>query len=136
MPQLRPNKIVLLLILSSKFCFERYKYAFETLGTDVKITLNCWYGQTGVVAYLRNKVLLRSATRMFLETYLQNYMGQTAGSTINYAVKLFLLPVEECRLLNTFLCSGSNCALSIESSSELKQFYFPNPVGTICICSY
>jgi hypothetical protein len=38
----------------------------------------------------------------------------------------FLLPVEECRLLNTFLYSGSNCALSIESSSELKQFYFPN----------
>jgi hypothetical protein len=70
----------------------------------LKLLLNCWMDKTGVVAYLR-KVLPQSANDECFWKYIYKTISQTAGSTINYAVKL-LLPVEECRLLNTFLCSG------------------------------
>jgi hypothetical protein len=109
-----------------------YKYAFETLGTDVKITFELLdTDKTGVVAYLREQSPASEAqmTNVSGNIFTKTISGQTAGSTINYAVK-FAFAGGGVSVTKYFsYVVGSNCALSIKSSSELKQFYFPNPVG-------
>jgi beta-glucanase (GH16 family) len=110
-----------------------YKYAFETMGTtDVKITFELLdTDKTGVVAYLWKQSPFSESqmTNVSGNIFTKTISGQTAGSTINYAVK-FAFAGGGVSVTKYFsYVVGSNCALSRESSSELKQFYFPNPVG-------
>ncbi|MGZ5193612.1 MAG: glycoside hydrolase family 16 protein, partial [Kaistella sp.] len=67
-----------------------YKYNFETLGTDVKITFELLDSdKTGVVAYLWQQSPFTEVQMINTggKTFTQTISNQTAGSTINYAVK-------------------------------------------------
>ncbi|MDI1317844.1 family 16 glycosylhydrolase [Flavobacterium sp.] len=106
-----------------------YNYAFETIGTDVKITFEMLdTGRVGVVAYLWKQT-------PFTETPMNNVSGniftktitgQTIGSTISYAVKFAYagglsvtkyIPYEV----------GNNCSLDTETFDKLSKFTFQNP---------
>jgi beta-glucanase (GH16 family) len=108
-----------------------YKYAFETLGTDVKVTFELLdTDKTGVVAYLRKQSSLSELqmTNISGNIFTKTISGQAMGSTVSYAVKFAFAGGLSVTKYFSYVV-GSNCALSRESSSELKQFYFPNPVG-------
>ncbi|MFT5963595.1 MAG: beta-glucanase (GH16 family) [Flavobacterium sp.] len=108
-----------------------YKYAFETLGTDVKVTFELLdTDKTGVVAYLRKQSPLSELqmTNISGNIFTKTISGQAMGSTVSYAVKFAFAGGLSVTKYFSYVV-GSNCALSRESSSELKQFYFPNPVG-------
>jgi hypothetical protein len=61
---------------------------------------------------------------MFLGNIFTKQLAETAGSTINYAVK-FAFAGGGVSVTKYFsYVVEHNCALSIKSSSELKQFYF------------
>jgi beta-glucanase (GH16 family) len=108
-----------------------YKYDFQTTGTDVKITFDLLdTDKSGVVAYLWKE-------EPFSESQMSNVSGnsftktltaQTIGSTISYAVK-FAYAGGGMSVTKYFsYVVGSSCSLGLETSSELKQFFYPNPV--------
>ena len=108
-----------------------YKYNFETIGTDVKITFELLdTNRVGVVAILWRQFPSFSETdmtRVSGNIFTQTITGQTPGSTINYACKF----AYENGLVVTKYISyvvGSSCNLEIEDNSELNQSYYPNPV--------
>ena len=107
-----------------------YKYAFETLGTDVKITFELLdTDKSGVVAYLWKQSPFSESpmTNVSGKIFTKTITGQTNGSTINYAVKFaFAGGLAVTKYISYVV--GSSCSLGIESLSELKQFYYPNPV--------
>ncbi|MGO4816800.1 family 16 glycosylhydrolase [Flavobacterium sp. W22_SRS_FP1] len=107
-----------------------YKYAFETIGTDVKITFELLdTDKIGVVAYLRKQTPFSETqmTNVSGKIFTQTITGQTTGSTINYAVKFAFEGGLSVTKYFSYLV-GNSCSLGVETSSELKQFYFPNPV--------
>ena len=106
-----------------------YKYAFETIGTDVKITFELLDNKTGVIAYLWKQ-------SPFEETQMTNVSGrifsktitnQTLGSTINYACKFAFEGGLSVTKYFSYVV-GSNCGLGIGDNSEMKQYCYPNPV--------
>lgn len=104
-----------------------YKYAFESMGTDVKITIELLDSKVGLVAFL-SPSFATQMTNVSGQIFTQTISGQTPGSTINYAVKFAYanggiavtkyIPYEV----------GSSCSLGVETLSELNQFHYPNPV--------
>jgi beta-glucanase (GH16 family) len=104
-----------------------YKYAFESMGTDVKITIELLDSKVGLVAFL-SPSFATQMTNVSGQIFTQTISGQAIGSTINYAVKFAYanggiavtkyIPYEV----------GSSCSLGVETAEELKQFYYPNPV--------
>lgn len=110
-----------------------YNYAFETIGTDVKITFELLdTGKVGVVAYLWKQTPFSEVqmTNVSGNTFTKTITGQTIGSTINYAVKFaFAGGLSVTKYISYVV--GSNCPLGIQTSSELKQLYFPNPVENV-----
>ena len=109
-----------------------YKYAFQTIGTDVKITFELLDDKTGVIAYLWKQtpfgetVMANVSGKIFTKTI----TGQTIGSTISYAVKFAYAGGMSVTKYFSYVV-GDSCVLGLETSSELKQFYFPNPVQNI-----
>lgn len=107
-----------------------YKYAFQTIGTDVKITFELLdKDKRGVVAYLWKQTPFTESQMSNLSgtIFTKTITGQTIGSTINYAVKF----AYEGGLSVTKYFSyvvGSNCTLGTQAPSEFIQMYYPNPV--------
>lgn len=107
-----------------------YNYAFETLGTDVKITFQMLdTDKVGVVAFLWKQ-------SPFTETQMTNVSGniftktitnQTIGSTITYAVKFAYANGFSVTTYYNYVV-GSNCALEVASIQDTVDFSFLNPV--------
>ena len=107
-----------------------YNYAFETLGTNVKIT----YGlldtdKVGVVAFLWRQSPF-GETQMINVTgniFTHTITGQTLGSTINYGVKFAYNGGMSVTNYYSYGV-GNNCALEVASIQEPVEFSFINPV--------
>jgi len=107
-----------------------YNYAFETLGTDVKITFEMLdTDKVGVVAFLWKQ-------SPFTETQMTNVSGniftktitnQTIGATITYAVKFAYANGFSVTTYYNYVV-GSNCALEVASIQDTVDFSFLNPV--------
>lgn len=106
-----------------------YNYAFETIGTDVKITFELLdTDKVGVVAYLWKQ-------SPFAETPMSNVSGnifthtitgQTIGATINYAVKFaYANGMSVTRYISYVV--GSNCTMSQNDFMGFSDFYLTNP---------
>ena len=110
-----------------------YNYAFQTIGTDVKITFDLLdTDRVGVVAYLwkQSPFSETQMTNVSGNSFTKTITGQTIGSTINYAVKFAYAGGLSVTKYISYVV-GSNCSLGVVTSSELKQSYFPNPVEDI-----
>lgn len=106
-----------------------YNYAFETLGTDVKITFSLLdTDKVGVVAYLwkQNPFSETQMTNVSGTTFTKTITGQTIGSTINYGVKFAYAGGFSVTKYVSYLV-GSNCALQLSTQSKLDQFSYNNP---------
>lgn len=107
-----------------------YNYAFETLGTNVKITFELLdQDKGGVVAYLWKQTPFSESQMTLVSgtTFTKTITGQTLGQTINYAVKFaYSGGLSVTKYLSYVV--GSSCSLGVENLSELKQFCYPNPV--------
>ncbi|MBF2708034.1 family 16 glycosylhydrolase [Flavobacterium soyangense] len=111
-----------------------YNYAFETIGNDVKITFELLDNKVGLVAFLRNQSSPSTETQMSNvsgQVFTKTITGQTIGSTINYACKFAYAGGGLSVTKYISYVVGSSCSLRVETSSELKQFYYPNPVENI-----
>lgn len=110
-----------------------YNYAFETIGTDVKITFEMLdTDKSGVIAYLWNQSPFSESpmTNVSGKIFTKTITGQTNGSTINYAVKFAYAGGLSVTKYFSYVV-GNSCSLGVENASELKQFIYPNPVGEI-----
>ncbi|MBX9807350.1 MAG: family 16 glycosylhydrolase [Flavobacteriaceae bacterium] len=110
-----------------------YKYAFETLGTDVKITFELLdTDKLGIVAYLWKQYPFYESpmTNVSGKIFTKTITGQTIGSTFNYAVKFAFANGQSVTKYFSYEV-GSSCSLGLETLSELKQFFYPNPVENI-----
>jgi endo-1,3(4)-beta-glucanase len=106
-----------------------YKYAFQTIGTDVKITFELLDDKTGVIAYLwkQSPFAETSMTNVSGKIFSKTITGQTVGSTISYAVKFaFAGGLSVTKYLSYTV--GNSCSLGVENPSEIKQLAYPNPV--------
>ena len=106
-----------------------YNYAFETLGTDVKITFELLdTDKVGVVAFLRRQAPFTEyqMTNVSGNIYTYTITNQTIGSTINYAVKFAYAGGLSVTKYISYVV-GNNCALDVSTYSELDQFSFLNP---------
>ena len=107
-----------------------YKYAFETLGTDVKITFEMLdTDKVGVVAFLwkQSPFSETQMTNVSGNIFTKTITGQTIGSTISYAVKFAYAGGLSVTNYYTYVV-GNNCALEIGTFSELADFSVINPV--------
>jgi beta-glucanase (GH16 family) len=107
-----------------------YNYAFETLGTSVKIT----YGlldtdKVGVVAFLwkQSPFAETQMTNVTGNIFTHTLTGQTIGSTISYGVKFAFAGGMSVTNYYSYVV-GSNCALEVASIQEHLDFSFINPV--------
>jgi hypothetical protein len=109
-----------------------YKYAFQTIGTDVKITFELLDDKTGVIAYLWKQTPFGETpmTNVSGKIFTKTITGQTLGSTISYAVKFAFAGGLAVTKYYTYTV-GNTCSLGVETSSELKQFFYPNPVKNV-----
>ncbi len=110
-----------------------YNYAFETLGTDVKITFEMLdTDKVGVVAFLwrQSPFTEYQMTNVSGNIFTKTITGQTIGSTINYAVKFAYAGGLSVTRFFSYVV-GNNCALEIPSLSESRQLCYPNPVEDI-----
>ncbi len=107
-----------------------YNYAFETLGTDVKITFELLdTDKVGVVAFLRQQTPFTETqmTNVSGNIYTKTITGQTVGATISYAVKFAYAGGLSVTKYISYVV-GNNCALEVANYVELDQFSFLNPV--------
>ena len=110
-----------------------YKYAFETIGTDVKITFELLdTNKVGVVAFLwkespfSEEQMANVSGNIFTSTI----SGQTIGSTISYGVKFAFSGGQSVTKYFSYVV-GKSCSLGVATASKLKQLYYPNPVENI-----
>lgn len=106
-----------------------YNYAFETIGTDVKITFELLdTDKVGVVAFLwrQNPFTEYQMTNVSGNVYTYTITGQTIGSTISYAVKFAYAGGLSVTRYFSYIV-GEDCSLTVDSSYELDLFTFVNP---------
>lgn len=107
-----------------------YKYNFETIGTDVKITFELLdTNRVGVDAILwrQSNFAEFGMTRVSGNIFTTTISVQTLGSTINYACKFAYAGGLSVTKYISYVV-GSSCSLGLETLSELNQSYYPNPV--------
>jgi beta-glucanase (GH16 family) len=106
-----------------------YNYAFQTIGTDVKITFELLDNKIGLVAFLRRQspFLETQMTNVSGQIFTQTITNQTLNSTINYAVKFAYAGGLSVTKYFSYVV-GSSCSLGLDTAPELKQYSFPNPV--------
>lgn len=107
-----------------------YKYAFETIGTDVKITFELLdTDKSGIVAFLWKETPFGEVAMSNVsgKIYTKTITGQTVGATISYAVKFAFAGGQAVTKYFSYVV-GNTCSLGVETSSELKQAFYPNPV--------
>jgi hypothetical protein len=109
-----------------------YKYAFQTIGNDVKITFELLDDKTGVIAYLWKQTPFSevSMANVSGKIFTQTITGQTLGSTISYAVKFAFAGGLAVTKYYSYTV-GNTCSLGVENPSELKQLFYPNPVKNV-----
>ncbi|WP_445452065.1 family 16 glycosylhydrolase [Flavobacterium sp. 25HG05S-40] len=108
-----------------------YNYAFETLGTDVKITFELLdTNRVGVVAFLWRQSPFSEVqmTNVSGNIFTRTITGQTTGATINYAVKFAYAGGFSVTKYFSYVV-GSSCSLGLETSPDLMEFHFPNPTN-------
>jgi beta-glucanase (GH16 family) len=110
-----------------------YKYNFETIGTNVKITIELLdTDKPGLDVYLWKQnpfsEIPGAMTNVSGRIYTKTITEQTIGSTINYAVKFGYSNGGLAVTKSISYVVGSSCSLGVETPSELKQFAYPNPV--------
>lgn len=115
-----------------------YSYAFETIGTDVKITFEMLdTNHVGVVGILwrQNPFMETQMDHVSGNIFTKTITGQTLGSTINYAVKFAFAGGLAVTKYFSYVV-GNDCALGTENFGGLEQFSFQNPAsGTVRIHS-
>ena len=106
-----------------------YNYAFETIGTDVKITFELLdTDRVGVVAYLWKQTPFTETpmTNVSGRIFSHTLTGQTMSETINYAVKFaYANGLSVTRYISYVV--GSNCSLGQDSYDAFTDFNFNNP---------
>ena len=106
-----------------------YNYAFETIGTSVKITFELLdTDKIGVVAYLwkQSPFSETSMSNVSGNIFTHTITGQTNGTTINYAVKFaYANGMSVTRYISYVV--GSNCTMSQNDFIDFSDFYFTNP---------
>lgn len=110
-----------------------YKYAFETIGTDVKITFELLdTNKVGVVAFLWKESPFSEVQMVNVSgnIFTSTISGQTIGSTISYGVKFAFAGGQSVTKYFSYEV-GKSCSLGVETASKVKQSYFPNPVENI-----
>lgn len=110
-----------------------YHYAFETIGTDVKITFEMLdTNHVGVVAFLwqQNPFTEVQMDHVSGNIFTKTITGQTIGSTINYAVKFAYAGGLVATKYFSYIV-GNDCALGIQNPSEMGQFTFQNPAADV-----
>ncbi|CAD7816379.1 Beta-glucanase [Chryseobacterium aquaeductus] len=110
-----------------------YKYRFETIGTDVKITFELLdTDKTGVVAYLwkQSPFTETSMTNVTGKIFSSTITGQTIGSTINYAVKFAYAGGLSVTKYYPYVV-GNACVLGVDNFSASRESIYPNPVENI-----
>jgi len=107
-----------------------YKYDFQTIGTDVKITFELLdTDKSGIVAFLWKQTPFgeQAMSNVSGKIYTKTITGQTVGSTISYAVKFAFAGGQAVTKYFSYVV-GNTCTLGVETSSQLKQSFYPNPV--------
>lgn len=107
-----------------------YKYAFQTTGTNVKITFELLdTDKSGIVAFLWKETPFTETpmTNVSGKIYSNTITGQTLGATIRYAVKFAFAGGQAVTKYFSYVV-GNTCSLGVESLSEFKQTFYPNPV--------
>lgn len=110
-----------------------YKYGFQTIGTDVKVTFELLdTDKTGVVAYLWKQTPFTETamTNTSGKIFTQTLTGQTLGSTINYAVKFAYAGGMSVTKYYSYVV-GDACTLGLEDITKTKDWLYPNPVERI-----
>ncbi len=108
-----------------------YNYAFETIGSDVKITFEMLdTDKVGVFAYLwkQSPFTETPMSNVSGNIFTKTITGQTIGSTINYATKFAFAGGLSVTNYISYVV-GSNCSLNNFTFSELNQFSFNNPAN-------
>lgn len=112
------------------FFTEGYNFAFQTIGTDVKITFELLDDRVGVVAFLRNQTPFSEMqmTNVSGDIFTQTISGQTLGSTITYAVKFaYAGGLSVTKFLSYEV--GFDCSLGVRTAANPIAFNFQNPVN-------
>ena len=109
-----------------------YKYTFETVGTNVKVTFELLdTDKPGLIAYLwkENPFAESQMANVSGKIFSATLTGQTIGSTISYACKFAYsggMAVTKYCLYQV----GKNCSTAgIDNLSALPLIFFPNPVS-------
>ncbi|WP_288460151.1 family 16 glycosylhydrolase [uncultured Chryseobacterium sp.] len=111
-----------------------YKYDFQTIGTDVKITFELLdTDKTGVVAYLWKQTPFTETpmTNVSGKKFLGIITGQTAGSTINYAVKFAYAGGMSVTKYYSYVVGDACMSLGVTDSFKAKELFYPNPVENV-----
>jgi beta-glucanase (GH16 family) len=106
-----------------------YKYGFETIGTDVKVTYELLdTDKVDLVAILWKQSPLTETqmTNISGNIFTTTLQGQTIGSTISYACKFAYAGGLSVTKYFSYIV-GNNCALGLENFAEKEQFTFQNP---------
>ncbi len=106
-----------------------YKYGFETIGTSVKITFEL-LEKTVELAYLWRQTPFAETGPMAKtgNVVTSTITGQTLGATISYAVKFIFVGGGAATTKYFSYMVGNTCPLGVETLSESKQTFYPNPV--------
>lgn len=108
-----------------------YKYDFQTIGTDVKITFELLDAdKTGVVAYLWKQIPFTETpmTNVSGKKFSSTIIGQTAGSTINYAVKFAYAGGMSVTKYYSYVVGDTCMSLGVTDFFKAKELLYPNPV--------
>ncbi|WP_336689873.1 MULTISPECIES: family 16 glycosylhydrolase [unclassified Chryseobacterium] len=108
-----------------------YKYDFQTIGTDVKITFELLDSdKTGVVAYLWKQTPFTETpmTNVSGKKFSVTITGQTAGSTINYAVKFAYAGGMSVTKYYSYVVGDTCISLGVTDFLKAKELLYPNPV--------
>ncbi|MFY7845686.1 family 16 glycosylhydrolase [Chryseobacterium gambrini] len=111
-----------------------YKYDFQTIGTDVKITFELLdTDKTGVVAYLWKQTPFTETpmTNVSGKKFSSTITGQTAGSTINYAVKFAYAGGMSVTKYYSYVVGDACISLGVTDFLKAKELLYPNPVENI-----
>lgn len=107
-----------------------YKYAFQTIGTDVKITFELLDNKGVELAYLWRQSPFSETGPMAKSGKIvtSTITSQMPGTTISYAVKFIFVGGGAAVTKYFSYVVGNSCSLGGNIYSELQQTFYPNPV--------
>jgi hypothetical protein len=109
-----------------------YKYSFVTTGTDVKITFELLDDKTGVNAYLWKQPFSETKmTNISGKIFTLTIQNQTIGSLVTNACKFEFAGGMSVTKYLTYTVGNTCPVTGLETTKELKQLFFPNPVQSV-----